>query len=324
MHVLITGGAGFIGSHLAEAMLAAGERVTVLDDLSTGRKSNLAAVQGHPSFCLVEDTVRNESVTTELIRQADVVYHLAAAVGVRLIVESPVHTIETNIHGSEIVLAAAARFGKPVFLASTSEVYGKSRDVPFREDADVIYGSTACSRWSYACSKAIDEYLALAYHQEHGLPVVIGRLFNVIGPRQRGAYGMVVPRFVRAALRNEPIPIYGDGEQTRCFCHVRDVVEAIRCLMRHPRAAGAVFNIGATEEITINELARRIVELADSRSPLVHLSYEEAFGRPFDDMMRRQPDIARLSALTGWKPSISLLDALRDVVNSLRSEAQQP
>ncbi|MBN1553877.1 MAG: GDP-mannose 4,6-dehydratase [Phycisphaerae bacterium] len=319
MRALITGGAGFIGSHLAERLLADGQAVTVIDDLSTGRLTNLAGAMDHLSFQFVRDSVRNETVMTSLMRDADVVYHLAAAVGVRLIVEAPVHTIETNIHGSEVVLALANRFRVPTFLASTSEVYGKSNAVPFREDADVVYGSTGYSRWAYACSKVIDEFLGLAYHQEHALPVVIGRLFNVIGPRQTGAYGMVVPRFVTAALRNEPLHIHGTGEQTRCFCNVRDVVEAILPLPLNPQAAGEVFNIGATEEISMNQLADLIIEQTGGCSPKEHISYEAAFGRPFDDMMRRLPDTTKIHALTGWAPKISLADSVREVIDSLAS-----
>jgi UDP-glucose 4-epimerase len=323
MHALITGGAGFIGSHLAEALLEAGHTVTVIDDLSTGHVSNLSGVMEHPSFRFVQDSVRNEKVTSDLVQQTDVVYHLAAAVGVRLIVEAPVRTIETNIHGTEVVLAAANRFGKSVLLASTSEVYGKSEQTPFREDADVVYGSTEHNRWAYACSKVIDEFLALAYHQENHLPVTICRFFNVIGPRQTGAYGMVVPRFIRAALRNEPLEIHGDGEQTRCFCHIRDVIEAIRELPQNPQAAGEVFNVGATEEISINDLAETVIELTQSQSQKRHVSYEEAFGKPFDDMRRRAPDTSKLHKLTGWTPTISLQDSLRDVIEAVRTEMSE-
>lgn len=321
MHALVTGGAGFIGSHLAEKLLQEGHIVTVIDDLSTGNLSNLAGVMKHPSFRFVRETVRNEVTMASLVQNADVIYHFAAAVGVRLIVESPVHTIETNIHGAEIVLSLANQFCRPVLIASTSEVYGKSSAVPFREDADVVYGSTMCSRWAYACSKVIDEYLGLAYHQENRLPVTICRFFNVIGPRQTGAYGMVVPRFVQAALRNEPIHIHGTGEQSRCFCNVRDIIEAIWRLPFHPRAGGQVFNVGTTEEVSMNTLADIVIELTGSRSPREHISYEDAFGRPFDDMMRRLPDTSRLRALTGWTPKIPLKDSLREVIDFMRPGA---
>jgi UDP-glucose 4-epimerase len=257
---------------------------------------------------------------TTLVQHADVVYHLAAAVGVRLIVESPVHTIETNIHGSEIVLALANKFRRPIFIASTSEVYGKSNDVPFREDSDVVYGSTGYSRWAYASSKVIDEFLGLAYYQENRLPVTICRFFNVIGQRQTGAYGMVVPRFARAALRNEPIHIHGTGEQSRCFCNVRDIIEAIWQLPFHPQAGGQVFNVGTTEEISMNTLADRIIELTGSQSQIEHISYEDAFGRPFDDMMRRLPDTSKIHSLTGWTPKISLKDTLQEVIEYVRTE----
>lgn len=322
MHALVTGGAGFIGSHLTETLLAEGHRVMVIDDLSTGREENLSGFRGNPSFDFVRDSVRNEAAMTPLVEAADVVYHLAAAVGVRLIVESPVHTIETNIHGSEVVLSLANRFRRPVFLASSSEVYGKSQAVPFREDANMVYGSTGFNRWAYACSKVIDEYLALAYWQEHRLAVVIGRFFNAIGPRQSGAYGMVVPRFVRAALRNEPIRVYGDGTQTRCFCHVRDIVRAFQPLPMDSRAAGEVFNIGATEEISIRTLAEMILDLTKSRSDIVHVSYKDAFGKPFDDMIRRQPDTTKLHNLTGWKPRVSLRESLLEVIDFMRSERE--
>ncbi len=321
MQALVTGGAGFIGSHLTEALLAAGSGVTVIDDLSTGAAANLAAVTGHPRLRFVKDTVRNESVVAELVEQADVVYHLAAAVGVQLIVQSPVHTIETNIHGSEVVLAQANRFKKPVLIASTSEVYGRNTNVPFREDADMVYGSTGYSRWAYACSKVIDEYLALAYFQEHHLPVVICRFFNVIGPRQTGAYGMVVPRFVAAALRNEPIVIHGDGRQTRCFCDVRDIIRAATGLMNTPQANGQVFNAGSTQEISISELADRIIALTGSRSEKKFIPYEEAFGCPFDDMMRRQPDITKLQTLTNWSPAHTLDETLQSVIDFVKRDA---
>jgi UDP-glucose 4-epimerase len=324
MHALVTGGAGFIGSHLTERLLAEGGEVTVIDDLSTGSLNNLSAVMGNPRFRFVKDTVRNETLMTTLTERVDTIYHLAAAVGVRLIVESPVRTIETNIHGSEVVLAMANKFHLPVLIASTSEVYGKSNDVPFREDADMVYGSTGYSRWAYACSKVIDEYLGLAYHQENQLPVVICRFFNVIGARQTGAYGMVVPRFARAALKNETIVIHGTGKQTRSFCDVRDIVEAMWGLMNTPQAVGQVFNVGATDEISINDLADKIIAMTGSKSSKKYIPYEEAFGRPFDDMMRRRPDISKLQRLTGWRPTASLEEMLRSVIDSERSQLAMP
>ncbi|MCG3178966.1 MAG: dTDP-glucose 4,6-dehydratase [Phycisphaerae bacterium] len=315
MHVLITGGAGFIGSHLAERLLAGGDRVTVIDDLSTGSMDNLAACVGQPGFRFVRDTVRNELVMTALAERADMIYHLAAAVGVQLIVDKPVHTIETNIHGSEVVLNLANKFRTPVLIASTSEVYGKSDRVPFREDDDVVYGCTGFSRWAYACSKAIDEFLALAYHQENGLPAVICRFFNTVGPRQTGAYGMVVPRFVRAALRNETIRIYGTGEQSRCFGCVFDVIDGVTRLMATPSAHGQVYNVGSTESITINGLAEKVIAMTGSKSKVERITYREAYGRPFDDMMRRQPDLSRITKAIGYAPKHNLDATLKAVID---------
>jgi len=265
MHALITGGAGFIGSHLSDVLLARGEQVTVIDDLSTGSLDNIRQCLVQPKFRFVRDSVCNEQMMTVLVERADVIYHLAAAVGVQLIVDEPVHTIETNIHGSEVVLNLANKFRTPVLIASTSEVYGKSEKVPFHEEADVVYGCTRFSRWSYACSKAIDEFLGLAYFQEHALPVVICRFFNTVGPRQTGMYGMVVPRFVRAALRNETIRVFGSGEQARCFACVFDVIDAFTRLMATPSAHGTVYNIGSTEEVTINGLAAKIIAMTGSK-----------------------------------------------------------
>lgn len=319
MRVLITGGAGFIGSHLADRLLADGQQVTVIDDLSTGSLDNLAAASGKPGFRFVRDSVRNEQVMTVLVEQADVIYHLAAAVGVQLIVQRPVHTIETNIHGSEVVLGLANKFRTPVLIASTSEVYGKSNKVPFREEDDVVYGCTAFSRWAYACSKAIDEFLGLAYFQENGLPVVICRFFNTVGPRQTGMYGMVVPRFVRAALRNETIKVYGTGEQARCFACVFDVIDAIIRLMATPAAAGQVYNLGSQEEVSINQLAEKIIAMTGSASKIEHISYTEAYGRPFDDMMRRIPDLSRAREAIGYRPKFSLDDTLDAVIRHERA-----
>ncbi len=315
MHVLITGGAGFIGSHLSEKLLGDGHTVSVIDDLSTGRLENIAHLLGRDSFRFVRDTIRNETIVTALAERADMIYHLAAAVGVQLIVDEPVHTIETNIHGSEVVLNVANKFRTPILVASTSEVYGKSDDVPFREDSDVVYGCTAYSRWAYAVSKAVDEFLGLAYYQETGLPVVICRFFNTIGPRQTGAYGMVVPRFVRAALCNETIKVYGTGEQSRCFGNVFDVIAGVTALMSTPSACGQVYNVGATESITINELAEKVIAMTGSSSTVEHISYEQAYGRSFDDMMRRRPDLTRIREAVGYEPKHTLDQTLQMVID---------
>lgn len=318
MHVLITGGAGFIGSHLAEKYLAAGHRVTVIDDLSTGSLDNIAAAQKNPHFKFVCDTVRNENTMSMLVEKCDVVFHLAAAVGVQLIVDEPVHTIETNIHGTEVVLSVANKFRKKVMIASTSEVYGKSETIPFNEDDDTVLGSTRFSRWSYACSKAIDEFLALAYHQQYSLPTVIIRLFNTVGPRQTGRYGMVIPRFVQWALQNKPIQIYGDGQQSRCFCCVHDVTDGLVRLMDCPDADGRVFNLGSDEEITIESLAEKVVELTGSTAGKEFLTYEQAYGRPFDDMMRRVPDLKRTKETIGFVPNYSLDQTLQLVIDEMK------
>jgi UDP-glucose 4-epimerase len=318
LKALITGGAGFIGSHLAERLLKSGHKVVVIDDLSTGSIQNIVHLKSQESFGFVRDTVRNASTMAVLVQQCDVVFHLAAAVGVQLIVDRPVHTIETNIHGTEVVLDTANRFGKKVLIASTSEVYGKSVAVPFREDDDMLLGSTRFSRWSYACSKAIDEFLALAYHQESGLDIVIARLFNTVGPRQTGQYGMVVPRFVERALKNEPLQIYGTGEQSRCFCYVGDVVEALVAMMASSAASGKVFNVGTTEEITIADLAERVIRLTESKSKKVFLDYETAYGREMDDMMRRVPCIDRIKKAIGWQPQTSLDEILTAIIRSMK------
>ena len=318
MKALITGGAGFIGSHLAEHLLAAGHEVVAIDDLSTGSLDNIGALRADPRFRFVLDNVRNTETMHLLIDQCDVVYHLAAAVGVKLIVDRPVHTIETNIHGSEVVLSIANKFRKKVLITSTSEVYGKSEKVPFHEDDDTVLGSTRFSRWSYACSKAIDEFLGLAYFDQYDLPVVIARLFNTVGPRQTGQYGMVVPRFVRAALRNEPIVIHGSGKQSRCFAFVGDIVRALSALMDCPAAPGRVYNIGSTEEISIEDLARRVLEMTKSTSPIQYVSYEQAYGKPFDDMMRRLPSLDRIRETIGYRPSTDLRAILASVIDDLR------
>ena len=320
MHALITGGAGFIGSHLAEALLDDGQQVTAIDDLSTGSLANLARLNGRKGFAFIREDIRNEAIMTSLIQHCDVIYHLAAAVGVELIVTQPVHTLETNIHGSEVVLDLASKFGRRTFVASTSEVYGKSTKVPFREDDDSLLGSTKFTRWSYACSKMVDEFLALAYHDQYGMEVVIARFFNTIGPRQTGAYGMVVPRFVRAALRNEPLRVYGTGTQQRCFCHVDDVVDAMRKLMVCEAADGEVVNIGTDEAITIAALAEKVIAMAGSSSEIQRISYEEAYGRPFDDMLVRKPDLSRIKAMIGYEPEYDLHRTLEDVIAFERQE----
>ncbi len=318
MKALITGGAGFIGSHLAETLLNKGHEVVTLDDLSTGSEQNIAGLIDHPKFQFVYDDVRSSEIVHLLIQQCDMVFHLAAAVGVQLIVDEPVHTIETNIHGTEIVLSVANKFRKPVLLASSSEVYGKSENVPFREDDDTLLGATRYSRWAYACSKAIDEFLGLAYFEQYGLPVIVTRFFNTVGPRQTGQYGMVVPRFVEQALRNEPLLIYGTGKQSRCFGYVADVVDAVIALMNCPAAFGRVYNIGSTEEVTIEELADRVIQLTGSRSEKKHMSYEEAYGRPFDDMLRRMPCLDRLKEAVGSVPDTQLNDILMSVITEKR------
>jgi len=312
--ILITGGAGFIGSHLADALIERGDRVAIIDDLSTGAVANIRHLKGHPNFSYTLDTIANEAVLAELIDESDAVVHLAAAVGVQLIVQSPVRTIETNVNGTELVLRWAAKKGKTVLIASTSEVYGKSERAPFREDDDLVLGPSTINRWSYACSKLLDEFLALAYHKERDLPVIIARLFNTVGPRQTGRYGMVVPRFVRAALRNVPLRVYGDGQQTRCFCYVGDTVRALIALLDHPDAVGKVFNVGNPQEVSILELAQRVVKLAQSSSPIVLVPYEHAYEAGFEDMRRRVPDISRLTALTGFRPTLDLDDIIRTVI----------
>ncbi|MHC5157483.1 MAG: GDP-mannose 4,6-dehydratase [Planctomycetota bacterium] len=320
--VLITGGAGFIGSHLAEALLAAGHDVTAIDDLSTGSMDNIRAILDNPGFHFVYGTVRNTEMMHVLVEKCDVVYHLAAAVGVQLIVDDPVHTIETNIHGSEVVLNIANKFRKKILLASTSEVYGKSDRVPFREDDDTVMGSTKFSRWAYACSKAIDEFLGMAYYEQYGLPVVVARFFNTVGPRQTGRYGMVIPRFVERALKNEPLLVYGTGKQSRCFGYVGDVVAAAVALMACPDAAGRVYNVGSTEEISMEDLAKKIIAATGSKSEIRYISYEEAYGKPVDDMMRRTPCLDRLEAAIGFRPTTSLETILTRVIEDKKSNSQ--
>jgi UDP-glucose 4-epimerase len=318
MRVLITGGAGFVGSHLSEALLGRGDEVYVLDDLSTGSIDNIAHLKSNPKFHYTIESVTNEPVLAELVDRCDTVIHLAAAVGVKLIVESPVRTIETNVHGTEVVLKVANKKKKLVLIASTSEVYGKSAKVPFHEDDDLVLGPTTKHRWAYACSKMIDEFLALAYWKERKLPVIIVRLFNTVGPRQTGQYGMVVPNFVRQALANEPITVFGDGTQSRSFTYVGDVVRAVVALIDEPRAIGQVFNIGNGKEISIRALALRIKEITGSRSQVVMIPYEQAYEAGFEDMPRRVPDISKIRALIGYEPTVELDEILTRVIASLQ------
>jgi UDP-glucose 4-epimerase len=318
VRALITGGAGFIGSHLSEALIAQGHDVLILDNLSTGSIANIAHLKGRPGFEYFIDSVDNEPLLAELIDRADVIFHLAAAVGVKLIVEQPVHTIETNVHGTEVVLKHANKKKKLVVIASTSEVYGKSNDVPFREDADLVMGPTPKHRWAYACSKAIDEFLALAYWKERKLPVIIVRFFNTVGPRQTGQYGMVIPNFVRQALAGEPITVFGDGKQSRAFTHVTDVVGALVRLVNEPAAIGQVVNIGNTVEISIEDLAERVRKLSGSTSIIKYIPYEEAYESGFEDMPRRVPDLTRIEGLIGYKPKHGLDDILVQVIDYFR------
>lgn len=315
MRVLITGGAGFIGSHLSDAYLQRGDEVFVIDDLSTGSFENIRHLKENPRFHYTIESVHNQPVTAELVDQCDVVVHLAAAVGVKLIVESPVRTIETNVRGTENVLALANKKKKKVLIASTSEVYGLSAEVPFREDGNLVMGATTKGRWSYACSKAIDEFLALAYWHEKKLPTVVVRLFNTVGPRQTGRYGMVIPTFVKQALSGRPITVYGDGKQSRCFGYVGDVVGALTKLMDHPEAVGKVFNVGSNEEISILGLAERVKNLTQSKSEIVFVPYDEAYEEGFEDMPRRVPDISKVGDLIGFRPEMSLDGILNSVIN---------
>ena len=311
---LITGGAGFIGSHLAEALLAQGHRVLVIDNLSTGRWENIAHLVGNPKFHFARAAIEEQVVLDRMASESQVIFHLAAAVGVKLIVEQPVHTIETNIRGTEYVLDVALRYRCRAVVASTSEVYGKGNKVPFSEEDDVVLGPTSRSRWAYAASKMVDEFLSLAYIAEYGADIVCARLFNTVGPRQSGRYGMVIPRLVQQALRDEPLTVYGDGTQTRCFCHVGDVVQALIGLAAQQLDAERVFNVGSTEEISIMDLAGRILKLTDSRSPIRLIPFGEAYAPGFEDMQRRVPDISRIQKLIGWRPTRSLDDILRSVI----------
>jgi UDP-glucose 4-epimerase len=323
MRVLITGGAGFIGSHLADFLLKQGHSVVVIDDLSTGSLENVRHLVGRRDFSFHEETIFQEELLSALIRDCDVVYHLAAAVGVRRIVDLPLESIKTNVAGTEVVLRLAARCLRRIVLASTSEVYGKSEQLPFREDSDLILGPSNHPRWSYACSKALDEFLALAWHSQAGLPVTIVRLFNTVGPRQTGLYGMVLPNLVRQALAGEPITVYGSGEQTRCFTHVADVVEALATIPNHDSTVGSVYNLGATTEISMNELAKLVRETTGSESPIVHIPYEQAYGQGYEDMLRRQPDISKAHAAFGFLPRRSLQEALADLIAYLQNGGKQ-
>jgi UDP-glucose 4-epimerase len=319
MRFLITGGAGFIGSHLADELLERGDQVHVVDDLSTGSIDNMRHLKGKPGFEYTIDSASNAPIVAELVDSADVVFHLAAAVGVQLIVESPVRTIETNVHCTEVVLAQASKKKKPVFIASTSEVYGKSADLPYREDGDLTLGATVKGRWSYACSKAIDEFLAIAHWKERKLPTVIGRLFNTVGPRQTGRYGMVIPNFVTQALADRPLTVYGDGTQRRCFCHVADVVRALADLMQREDVYGEVFNIGSDSEIEIRQLADRVVDMTGSPSEITLVPYDVAYEEGFEDMQRRIPDTTKIYERIGWRPTKSLDEILADVIDEHRA-----
>jgi UDP-glucose 4-epimerase len=320
MRILITGGAGFVGSHLADKLINEGNHVTVIDDLSTGRYENVAHLEGNDNFRLIIDTVLNARLMEELVKEADRVFHMASAVGVKLIMDQPVQTIETIFRGTDIILGFCSRYRKKVLVPSTSEVYGKGTSVPFKEDDDILKGSTSKHRWAYACAKELDEFLALAFWKENRLPVVVVRLFNTVGPRQTGQYGMVVPRFVRAALHNEPIPVYGNGEQSRCFGHVADVVEGLTKLIETPECYGKVINIGNPEEITIKGLAEKAIEMTGSSSKIKYLTYEEVYGDGFEDMMRRVPSIEKANKLIGFQPTRTLEDIINDVADQFREE----
>ena len=323
MRALITGGAGFIGSHLADALLERGDDVAVIDDLSTGRMENIQHLKPKPRFSYTIDTIQNRAVVAELVDNADVVFHLAAAVGVRLIIESPVQTIETNVKGTELVLEVAAKKRKTVIVASTSEVYGKANILPFSEDNDIVLGPTSKSRWSYACSKAIDEFLALAYFRERHVPVCIVRFFNTVGPRQTGQYGMVVPNFVQQALSGRPITVFGDGKQSRCFTWVGDAVSAVIALAARGEAVGQVFNVGSENEITIADLAYLVKEKTASKSPVVFVPYEKAYEEGFEDMPRRVPDLAKIRQLTGYKPTVDLPEILDAIIEYYRPRVRE-
>jgi UDP-glucose 4-epimerase len=319
VRALITGGAGFIGSHIADTLIQQGHHVTIIDDLSTGRMANIDHLRAMPHFQFAIETIMNETVLDRLVSECDIIYHMAAAVGVELIVNRPVEVIERCVLGTDAVLRVANRYRKKVLLASTSEIYGKNTQVPFNEEADRILGSTTKSRWSYSCSKAIDEFLALAFHKERGLPIVIVRLFNTVGPRQTGQYGMVVPRFIEAALAEKPITVYGDGKQSRCFGHVTDIVGAIVELSRHSGAVGEIFNVGNEQEITILGLAEKVKQITGSNSEIVNVPYSEAYEAGFEDMTRRVPDLGKIKALIGFEPRIGIDEIIRQIADLHRS-----
>ncbi len=321
MRVLITGGAGFIGSHLVEALLCQHHQVAVLDNLSTGALANIQHLLEHPAFTFHHNSILNRELLSSLVAESETVYHLAAAVGVKRIIEVPVETIETNVAGTELLLRLAAGHSRRVVLASTSEVYGKSMCLPFREDGDLVLGATSHSRWSYGCSKAIDEFLALAWHRQSRLPVTIVRLFNTVGPRQSGRYGMVLPTFVQQALLGEAITVYGSGEQSRCFTHVFDIVEALVSIVHHDGTIGEIYNLGSTSEISINQLARFVLQATGSRSSIVHVPYEQAYAPGFEDMQRRLPDISKAQAVFNFQPRRDLDQILGDVIADLRAQS---
>lgn len=321
MKILITGGAGFVGSHLADKLIAEGHQITVIDDLSTGKYSNVEHLEGNKNFRLIIDTVLNDKLMEELVRETDHVYHMASAVGVRLIMEQPVKTIETIFHGTDVILKFCSRYRKHVLIPSTSEVYGKGASVPFHEDDDLLTGATDKHRWAYACAKTLDEFLALAHFKETRLPVVVVRLFNTVGPRQTGQYGMVVPRFVQSAIRNEPIEVHGDGTQSRCFGHVADVVEGLYKLLDTPSCLGQVINLGNNEETTITQLAERAIALTKSSSSIKYIPYSEAYGEGFEDMRRRVPSLEKAEKLIGYKPTRTLDDIINDVAREFHQNA---
>lgn len=323
MKILITGGAGFVGSHIADRLIGEGHEITVVDDLSTGRYSNVEHLEGDAKFRLIIDTVLNADLMEELIRDADRVYHMASAVGVRLIMEQPVKTIETIFHGTDVVLGRCAKYRKRVLIPSTSEVYGKGISVPFKEDDDLLTGATDKHRWAYACAKTLDEFLALAHYKETRLPVVVARLFNTVGPRQTGHYGMVVPRFVQAALKNEPIEVHGDGTQSRCFGHVTDIIDGIVKVLETPACFGQVINFGSDVEVTINDLAKRAVELTASTSEVRYIPYHEVYGDGFEDMRRRVPSLEKARRLVGYQPTRSLDDIINDVAAEMRASSPE-
>jgi UDP-glucose 4-epimerase len=320
MKILITGGAGFVGSHLADRLHKEGHKITVIDDLSTGRYQNVAHLEGEENFRLIIDTILNAGLMEELIRDCDRVFHMASAVGVKLIMEQPVKTIETIFHGTDVVLKFCSRYRKRVLVPSTSEVYGKSTQVPFTEENDILKGSTSKHRWAYACAKELDEFLALAHWKETRLPVVVIRLFNTVGPRQTGQYGMVVPNFIRAALKNEPLPVHGDGNQARCFGHVLDVVEGLTKAIETPECFGQVMNLGNNEEVTITQLAEKVIQMTGSKSEIHYISYSEAYGEGFEDMQRRIPNLEKAKRLIGFQPTRTLKDIITDVTEQFREE----